>query len=120
MNTKIAEYHVCLLRCSDNSLYTLSTKGNPDECIAHHNAGNGPPYTKGRRPVSLEASFYIGNDRYDAMAVAYAIRKLSKTFKERLCSGNKTNLDAVLSKGREMGPWLRETFQKFEANKRLD
>lgn len=45
-------WHVYILRCSDNSLYTGLTN-DLDARLAAHNAGKGAKYTATRRPVSM-------------------------------------------------------------------
>jgi len=46
------EYHVYILRCADDSLYTGVTS-NLEIRISEHNLGVKPGYTKSRRPVKL-------------------------------------------------------------------
>ena len=44
------------LRCADDTLCATFSDRDPSSCLAEHNAGDGKPYTKGRRPVSLAAA----------------------------------------------------------------
>ena len=45
-------WHVYIIKCRDNTLYTGITN-NLKRRIAAHNSGNGCRYTKSRRPVKL-------------------------------------------------------------------
>lgn len=45
--------YVYIVRCSDGSLYTGSTRVDLDTRIAQHNAGSFGGYTAKRRPVTL-------------------------------------------------------------------
>lgn len=45
-------YYIYILRCSDDTLYTGSTKNLPAR-LKKHNEGEGAKYTRGRRPVTL-------------------------------------------------------------------
>jgi putative endonuclease len=45
-------WHVYIISCSDNSLYTGITTDIPRR-IKEHNSGKGGSYTRARRPVKL-------------------------------------------------------------------
>lgn len=45
-------WHVYLLRCSDDSLYTGITT-DPGRRLSQHNAGKGGAYTRAKRPVKM-------------------------------------------------------------------
>ena len=47
-------WHVYLVRCADGTLYCGATNDLPKRLRAH-NEGKGATYTRGRRPVRLEA-----------------------------------------------------------------
>ena len=53
-------WHVYIIRCADDTLYTGITK-NVDKRIQKHNAGNGAKYTKGRLPVKLVYKQKVGS-----------------------------------------------------------
>lgn len=78
---------VYLLRCADGTLYTgIST--NPDRRLTQHNAGTASRYTRARLPVRMiwrEAQ----NGHGDALRREMAIKKLSRTEKEKLVSPSK-------------------------------
>jgi len=75
-------WHVYILRCADNSLYTGVTT-DVQRRVEEHNNDNrlGAKYTRARRPVSLvfEQPF---TSRSDACKAETAIKTLSKTEKE--------------------------------------
>lgn len=66
-------WHVYLLRCADDSLYTGITNDVPAR-LAVHNAGKGAKYTRSRLPVALAWS--------RAMRSATAARKKEASIKQ--------------------------------------
>ena len=48
----VKQWHVYMIRCSDNMLYTWIAK-NVEFRILQHNAGNASKYTRARKPVTL-------------------------------------------------------------------
>lgn len=46
-------YHVYILRCSDNTLYTGYTNDLKKRVIAHNTLKTAAKYTRARRPVKL-------------------------------------------------------------------
>jgi putative endonuclease len=77
-------YFVYLLRCKDNSLYCGQTN-NLEKRIKEHNYSNNKSakYTVGRRPVTLAYCEEVENIS-EALKREYAIKKLSKSQKEKL------------------------------------
>ena len=101
-------FTVCVLRCSDGSLFATVTTVSPGHCVAEHNAGRGRPYGIGRRPVSAAFAVDVGCDADDAVGVAWAIRELTRAAKERLCNDCPVTLQRVMARGREIGQMRRE------------
>jgi predicted GIY-YIG superfamily endonuclease len=80
-----AKWHVYIVRCSDETLYTGIAR-DVEARIAQHNAGSGARYTRSRLPVELvyrEAAA----DRSAALKREYAIKGLSAAAKRRLAGG---------------------------------
>ena len=75
-------WFVYLLRCGDGSLYTGITT-DPISRVRVHNAGRGARYTRGRLPVLL-VHVERAADRSAALRREAAIKKLSRSRKERL------------------------------------
>lgn len=48
----MSEWHVYILRCADDTLYT-GVATDLTARVSTHNAGKGAKYTRGRRPVVL-------------------------------------------------------------------
>ncbi len=77
-----------LVRCADGTLYCGWTNCLEKRILAH-NSGKGAKYTKSRRPVTL-AYYEEFATREEAMRREWAIKKLSRTEKEKLiASGHK-------------------------------
>lgn len=111
MTTDTRNFTVCVLRCSDGSLFATLTTVSPGHCVAEHNAGRGRPYAVGRRPVSAAFAVDVGCDANDAVGVAWAIRELTRAAKERLCGDCPVTLERVMARGRELGRMRREVTQ---------
>jgi len=79
-------FHVYILRCSDGTFYVGHTE-SVDERIAAHNAGEGPAYTRHRRPVALAYS-----ESFDTSSAAVRrerqLKKWARKKKEALISGD--------------------------------
>ena len=71
-----------ILRCRDNSLYTGWTN-NLQKRVADHNLGRGAKYTRARLPAAL-VYYETFPTKEEAMRPEAAIKKLSRTQKERL------------------------------------
>ncbi|HJP35282.1 MAG TPA: GIY-YIG nuclease family protein [Gammaproteobacteria bacterium] len=84
-----APWHVYIVRCNDESLYTGVAK-ELDLRIAQHNAGVGAKYTRSRRPVTL-VYWETAADRGAAQQREFAIKQLSPVAKRRLVQGAATN-----------------------------
>ncbi|MEM9776618.1 MAG: GIY-YIG nuclease family protein [Chloroflexota bacterium] len=75
-------WHIYLIRCADNSLYTGITT-DVERRFRTHSAGKGAKYVKARRPLKLVFQQEIG-DRSLASKVEYAVKQLTKRQKERI------------------------------------
>jgi uncharacterized protein (TIGR02453 family) len=75
-------WFVYVARCGDDSLYTGITT-DPGRRETAHNAGRGAAYTRARRPVRL-VFLEPARDRGAALRRELAIKRLSRTQKERL------------------------------------
>jgi putative endonuclease len=75
--------YVYIVRCSDGSFYTGSTRGSLEDRINRHNAGSYGGYTSKRRPVTLLHAEYF--DRItDAVSAERRIKGWSRAKKEAL------------------------------------
>jgi putative endonuclease len=79
-------WHVYIVRCIDDSLYTGVAKDLPAR-IAQHNAGGGAKYTRGRLPVELVYAESAG-DRGAAQKREAAIKRLPSAGKRRLIASS--------------------------------
>lgn len=70
------KWHVYILRCSDNSLYTGITNDLTHR-IKLHNEGKGAKYTKGRGPVSL-IKYFTCLSKSEALKLEYKIKQLPR------------------------------------------
>ena len=85
-----------ILRCSDGSLYTGSTKYLKRR-IEQHNAGEGANYTKKRLPVELV--YFEKDERIDtAFYREKQIQKWSKKKKTALIKGEREELKKISKK----------------------
>jgi len=75
-------YHLYILRCNDNSLYTGVTL-DIEKRLIKHNSGKGAKYTASRRPVQLVYSEKC-KDKGAALKREIEIKKWSKAKKEKL------------------------------------
>ena len=76
-------YFVCILECSDNSLYTGITTNIEKRLNEHNTSSKGAKYTKARRPVKLVYQ-EPAQDRSAASKREYAIKKLTRIKKLQL------------------------------------
>ena len=78
----MSEWHVYILRCADNSLYT-GVAADLGARVASHNAGKGAKYTRGRGPVALVYQ-ETAVDRAAAQRREAEIKRLRPEAKRRL------------------------------------
>lgn len=83
-------WHIYIVRCSDNSLYTGITN-NLEHRIKIHNDKKGGYYTRSRTPVKLIYEEPC-DDRSKASQREYQIKTLSRKEKLALIRGNKAGL----------------------------
>lgn len=77
-------WHVYILRCADDTLYTgIAT--DVDARVAVHNAGKGAKYTRGRLPVMLVYQEAV-DSRSEALQREHAIKQMPAAAKRRLAS----------------------------------
>jgi putative endonuclease len=81
----VADHWVYVLRCADDTLYTGYTTA-VERRIKEHNAGEGAKYTRGRTPVEL-IHLEGFDSRSQAMSREYEIKRLNRTEKEALATG---------------------------------
>ena len=80
-----AAWHVYIVRCADQSLYTGIAR-DIGQRIALHNAGSGAAYTRARRPVTLVYQEPAA-DRGAALRREAAIKRLPVAAKRVLAGG---------------------------------
>lgn len=79
MSKSEAQWHVYIVQCADNTLYTGCTN-NLTKRITKHNAGLGAKYTKVRLPVLLVYSQAVVS-RSAALKREYEIKQLPRAKK---------------------------------------
>lgn len=72
-------WHVYIVRCADDSLYTGCTNDLLKR-VAAHNAGKGARYTRSRRPVQVVWSVRV-KDRSAALSREARIKQLTRAEK---------------------------------------
>ena len=70
-------YHVYIVQCADNTLYTGIAKELNRRISEHNSSDKGAKYTKARRPVTLLYHEECA-DRSVASKREYAIKKMTK------------------------------------------
>ncbi len=75
----MASWHVYMVRCADDSLYTGCTNDLLRR-VAAHNAGKGARYTRSRGPVKVVWSVRV-KDRSAALSREARIKRLSRSEK---------------------------------------
>lgn len=83
MDDNYKGWHVYILRCRDDSLYTGITTNIERRLQEHNLASNGASYTRGRRPVTLVYSCKMA-DRSSASREEWRIKRLPREHKEAL------------------------------------
>ncbi len=89
-----ADYSLYILRCSDGSLYTGIAIDVESRLAEHERGTRGAKYLRGRAPYRLVFEERVGG-RSEAQSVEYRVKKLDRSTKLRLISGE-LSLDAVL------------------------
>ena len=84
-----------ILRCGDSSLYTGWTN-DLEKRLADHNAGRGAKYTRAHLPVTL-AYYETFDTKEEAMKRECAIKKLSRSQKERLINSDQNPVTEAAS-----------------------
>lgn len=74
---KEQEWHLYIVRCSDNSLYTGITTDLERRVLEHNTSNKGSKYTKTRRPVELVYN-ETHTDRSTSSKRESEIKKLSR------------------------------------------
>ena len=78
-------WHLYLVRCADGTLYTgIST--NVERRLLTHQRNQGARRLRGRGPLQLVFSQAVG-DHSTALRIEHRVKKLSRSDKERLVSG---------------------------------
>jgi len=75
-------WHVYMLRCADESLYTGVTK-NLQARLSQHNRGKASRYTRARLPVAIVYA-EPADDHGTALRREMQIKKLARAAKEKL------------------------------------
>lgn len=79
-------YHIYILRCADDSLYTGIAKDVDARLQQHAGGRRGARYLRGRQPFELVFTRPVG-DRAAASRLEWRIKQLNRTAKERLIAG---------------------------------
>ena len=85
----MTKYHLYILKCSDQTLYTGITTDLNRRLKEHNGAGLGAKYTAARRPVKL-VYFKEFKNRSEASREEARIKKLSRRDKLALIRLNKS------------------------------
>lgn len=80
-----AQWHVYILRCADQTLYT-GVATDVDARVLKHNSGKGAKYTRGRLPAVLVYQEHL-DSHSAALKREYAIKCLPPVAKRRLVAG---------------------------------
>lgn len=72
-----ARYHVYILECADNTLYTGITNDLDKRVLAHNSSKTGAKYTRSRRPVVLRYSRRF-NSKSEALKKEAALKNLTR------------------------------------------
>ncbi len=89
-----ADYSLYILRCSDGSLYTGIAIDVESRLAEHERGTRGAKYLRGRAPYRLVFEERVG-DRSEAQSAEYRVKKLDRSTKLRLISGE-LSLDSLL------------------------
>lgn len=77
------QYWVYILHCNNDSFYTGYTTDLNKRYQSHLN-GKGSKYTRSFKPLSLVFSLQVKGDKSLAMKIERAIKKLSRSQKEKM------------------------------------
>ena len=80
-------YYTYMIRCEDNSIYTGITN-NLEKRTNEHISKKGAKYTKSHNAIKVEIA-WKSKDKSLACKLEYQIKRLTKTQKEDLISGEK-------------------------------
>ena len=83
----MASWHVYMVRCADDSLYTGCTN-DLDRRVAAHNSGKGARYTRSRRPVQVVWTVRV-KDKSAALSREAKVKQLSRVQKLALVKRQK-------------------------------
>ncbi|MDX8390563.1 MAG: GIY-YIG nuclease family protein [Mariprofundaceae bacterium] len=86
-------WYLYMIRTPSGQLYTGITT-DIDRRLLEHKTGKGSKYLRGKSPLTLVFSQAIG-DRSQALKTELAVKKLSKSNKEKLVQGQKELLDCT-------------------------
>lgn len=78
----MSSWHVYIVRCADDTLYTGVTN-RLEARIEAHNGTKGAKYTRGRRPVHLVWSMPC-RSRSEALSLEHGIKRLPRRQKQAL------------------------------------
>jgi putative endonuclease len=92
-----------ILKCSDGSFYTGTTRASLEQRVAQHQAGDFDGYTATRRPVKLVLSESFERIT-DAIAAERQIKGWSRTKKEALVAGDFSRLQSASRRRQAYGP----------------
>jgi putative endonuclease len=92
-----------ILKCSDGSFYTGTTRASLEQRIAQHQAGELDGYTSTRRPVTLVFSESLERIT-DAIAAERQIKGWSRARKEALIAGDFVRVQAAARRRLAFGP----------------
>lgn len=83
---KLDDWHLYMVRCRDNSLYT-GIAIDVARRFSEHQSGKGSKYLRGRSPMALVFKQRIGS-RGEALKIERCVKKLPKHKKEALVRSN--------------------------------
>lgn len=78
----MSQWSVYMVECADGTLYT-GISDDVESRLRMHNSNKGARYTKGRTPVVLRYTEYVG-DRGEAQKIEYRLKKLPRLEKMKL------------------------------------
>lgn len=83
-------WHLYLIRCKNNSLYTGITTDVGRRFKMHCN-GEGAKYLRGKGPLTLEFNVKVGS-KSEALKLEYRIKRLPKNKKEMIIKEGISNI----------------------------